>query len=142
MQIITAPSKTQVLAPHCFLKYSQPLFLKQTQALINKLTTFSMGEIKTLMKTSDKLTQSTHHKIHSFSRPFTSENSRPALFTFQGDAYSSIDTESYTEAQLLFAQETLYILSGLYGILRPLDLMQPYRLEMGAKLQVDQHKNL
>ncbi len=142
MQIITAPSKTQTQVSPVVEDFSQPLFPEKTQELIDKLTYFSHAELSDLLRTSDKLTQSTHDKIHSFKRPFTLKNSRQAIFTFQGDAYSAIKAESYTIEQLLFAQDTLTILSGLYGILRPLDLMQPYRLEMGTKLHIGECKNL
>ena len=106
------------------------------------LKTMSIDHIATLMKTSPKLTESTHQRIHSFETPFFLENAKQALFTFQGDAYAAITAEKYTEAELQYAQNHLNILSGLYGLLRPLDLMQPYRLEMGAKLPVGNCKNL
>lgn len=94
------------------------------------------------MKTSDRLTDSTHQRIHSFSTPFTLDNAKQALFTFQGDAYDAISADTYTESELQHAQKHLNIISALYGLLRPLDLMQPYRLEMGAKLAVAGCKNL
>ena len=94
------------------------------------------------MKTSEKLTLSTHERIHSFRRPFSQANSRQAIFTFQGDMFSTMDASHYTDKEINHAQKHLFILSGLYGLLRPLDLMQPYRLEMGAVLAVQMSKNL
>lgn len=99
-------------------------------------------EIATLMKTSPKLTEATCQKITNFTLPFTFENAKQAIFTFQGDAYDAIAADSYSKEQLSYAQKHLSILSGLYGLLRPLDLMQPYRLEMGAKLAIANSKNL
>ena len=94
------------------------------------------------MKTSAQLTESTYRMINAFTQPFSLQNSTQALFTFQGDAYKMIDAENYTSEQLLYAQNHLFILSGLYGILRPLDLMQPYRLEMGCPFAAGNADNL
>jgi cytoplasmic iron level regulating protein YaaA (DUF328/UPF0246 family) len=94
------------------------------------------------MKTSEKLTNSTHQLIHNFELPFSIEKTRQAIFTFQGDAYSRMSPETYSEEELYYAQDHLCILSGLYGVLRPLDLMFPYRLEMGTKTPILQTKNL
>jgi len=102
----------------------------------------SRDDIATLMTTSPKLTESTHLRIHGFETPLSLNNAKQALFTFQGDAYAAITAEMYTEDELQYAQDHLNILSGLYGILRPLDLMQPYRLEMRAKLPVGDCENL
>ena len=99
-------------------------------------------ELSLLMKTSEELTESTYQLIHSFSQPFTLDNAKQALFTFQGDAYKAILSEHYTKEQFDHAQQHLFILSGLYGILRPLDLMQTYRLEMGCSLTAGGADNL
>lgn len=99
-------------------------------------------ELAALMKTSEKLTEATYQKIHNFTTPLTPENAKQAIFVFQGDAYDAIEADDYSADELGYAQKHLSILSGLYGLLRPLDLMQPYRLEMGAKLEVKNHKNL
>lgn len=142
MQIITAPSKTQILSSHARDEFSQPAFLQKTQEIIELLKHSSHAELSELLGTSNKLTTSTYDKIHSFKRPFTLANSLQAIFTFQGDAYSAIEAENYGIEQLRYAQGTLIILSGLYGLLRPLDLMQPYRLEMGTKLSIGKCSNL
>jgi len=142
MQIITAPSKTQSIPAQLPQEFSQPLFLAKVQQIIDTLASMSATELSTLLRTSDKLTQASQRKIQNFCRPFTLQNSSQALFTFQGDAYSAIRPDRYSLRQLQFAQNTLVILSGLYGMLRPLDLMQPYRLEMGTKLQLGKSVNL
>lgn len=142
MQIITAPSKTQECRTRRYSQYSLPPFLAKSQSLINLLKNLREEELAALMKTSDKLTQATLEKINSFHLPFSLENACQSIFTFQGDAYDSISPDSYIPAELTHAQGHLFILSGLYGLLRPLDLMQPYRLEMGAKLSAGDCKNL
>jgi cytoplasmic iron level regulating protein YaaA (DUF328/UPF0246 family) len=142
MQLITAPSKTQNFNGRAFSIFTIPACLNTSEKINKTLQAMSKGDIATLMKTSTKLTESTHLRIHSFETPFSLDNAKQALFTFQGDAYDAITSEKYTEDKLQYAQDHLNILSGLYGLLRPLDLMQPYRLEMGAKLSVDDCKNL
>lgn len=142
MQLITAPSKTQKFNGPESSQFTQPALQERSQRIIDRLRLMSEQEISQLMKTSEKLTRSTYQRIHDFNRPFTLANSHQALFTFQGDAYNAITVENYTEEQLRHAQCHLFILSGLYGILRPLDLMQPYRLEMSTPLEVAGVANL
>ncbi|MFW2367022.1 MAG: YaaA family protein [Desulforhopalus sp.] len=142
MQIITAPSKTQTFNGREFSDFSLPSGLDKTARIIGRLKELSFTELGRLMKTSDKLTRATQQKIDNFSLPFSLKNARQALFTFQGDAYSAIRGDSYSPVELHHAQRHLFILSGLYGALRPLDLMQPYRLEMGCSLSVDGAANL
>lgn len=142
MQLITAPSKTQAFNDRAYRTFTIPSCLNTSKKVNKTLKALSKDNIATLMKTSPKLTESTHQRIHNFETPFSLDNSKQALFTFQGDAYDAITAEKYTEDELQYAQQHLNILSGLYGLLRPLDLMQPYRLEMGAKLAVAGCKNL
>lgn len=142
MQLITAPSKTQVFNGRDYSYYTLPALQEKTQLIIDRLKPISPQGLSLLMKTSEKLTLSTYRRIHDFNLPFSLANSHQALFTFQGDAYNAIEADNYEEAQLRYAQNHLFILSGLYGILRPLDLMQPYRLEMGAKLTLGEAANL
>lgn len=142
MQLITAPSKTQNVNSRVYNSFTLPSCLKTSERINRALRTMAQDEIATLMKTSEKLTESTYQRIHAFTIPFTLDNAKQALFTFQGDAYDAIEADTYTDKELLHAQQHLNILSGLYGLLRPLDLMQPYRLEMGARLSVDGMKNL
>jgi len=142
MQLITAPSKTQNFNGRPYNIFTIPTCLKTCEKVNTALKAISRDDIATLMKTSPKLTESTHLRIHGFETPFSLNNAKQALFTFQGDAYDAITAEKYTEDELQYAQDHLNILSGLYGLLRPLDLMQPYRLEMGTKLPVGDCKNL
>lgn len=142
MQLITAPSKTQQFNNRKFATFTLPDTLSTSEKIIGTLKKQTKEEIASLMKTSEKLTHSTYERIHAFTLPFNRNNATQALFTFQGDAYDAITASTYSEEELHHAQAHLNILSGLYGILRPLDLMQPYRLEMAAKLEVAGNKNL
>jgi cytoplasmic iron level regulating protein YaaA (DUF328/UPF0246 family) len=142
MQLITAPSKTQEFNGRLSDIFTLPHCIHTSEQINTRLRVMDKETLSQLMKTSPKLTESTYRRIHDFVTPFTLKNARQALFTFQGDAYEAIEAESYSEIQLEYAQNHLCILSGLYGILRPLDLMQPYRLEMAAKLEVKGCKNL
>lgn len=137
MQLITAPSKTQLFNGRAYAEHTLPCMPEKTKILIDQLKSMGRKELALLMKTSEKLTESTFQKIRDFVQPFTLDNAKQALFTFQGDAYSAIPAEQYSKEQLCYAQKHLFILSGLYGILRPLDLMQPYRLEMGSRLAIN-----
>ena len=94
------------------------------------------------MKISDKLAALNQQRYQDFQTPFTPDNAKQSLLAFKGDVYRGMAVEDYTEEDLAFAQDHLRILSGLYGMLRPLDLMQPYRLEMGTKLATEKEKNL
>ena len=142
MICIISPSKTLDFdcTPHPH--YTIPVFSSQTQVLVDHMKTLSETDLETLMKISPKLSALNHHRYQTFRMPFTPENSRQALLAFKGDVYQGIDLEQYTDGDLNFAQEHLRILSGLYGLLRPLDLIQPYRLEMGTRLSGTWGKNL
>ena len=94
------------------------------------------------MSVSEKLANENRSRYQEWSQPFTEDNARAALFAFKGDVYTGFDTASYSRSELQYAQKHLRILSGLYGVLRPLDLMQPYRLEMGTQLKNQEGKNL
>lgn len=141
MLLIVAPSKTQNPIQND-APFTKPLFPVESEYLIRCLGDSSLEDLCRLMKMSDKLGQLTYDRIHSFQVPFTRENSTQALFTFQGDSYDALRPADYTIEQLQHAQAHLCILSGLYGLLRPLDLMHPYRLEMATKLQTANGKNL
>ncbi|SDO47556.1 peroxide stress protein YaaA [Desulforhopalus singaporensis] len=142
MLLITAPSKTQHPEVREDKISTIPLLLDKTQQLIARLQQMSYQELAGLLKTSDRLRRSTIAKINAFSLPFTQKNSCPAIFTFKGDSYDAITPHSYSTEELAYCQDHLLILSGLYGLLRPLDLMQSYRLEMGAKLEISGYSNL
>lgn len=142
MLILTSPSKTQKMGAFPLKSYSQPQFIKKSQEIIEILRQFDSAKLKELLKTSDTLTIETEAKIRAFTPATTAENATAALFLFQGDAYAAIQAGQYSHRQLDYAQEHLGILSGLYGLLRPLDLIQPYRLEAATKLRVGKAANL
>jgi cytoplasmic iron level regulating protein YaaA (DUF328/UPF0246 family) len=122
--------------------YSLPEFLDESKILINDLKKLSAAEIGGLMKISPALSKLNYQRFQDFQIPFTPKNSKPAIYVFNGDVYDAIEPQNYNPAQLEFAQNHLRILSGLYGILKPLDLMQAYRLEMGTKFKNPRGKNL
>lgn len=119
-----------------------PVFLEQSGKLIQKLRTFSSPELMEFMDISEKLAELNRQRFQDWELPFTPDNSKPALLTFTGDVYDGLEADSLSKPQIRFAQKNLRILSGLYGLLRPLDLIQPYRLEMGRPLAMLQTKNL
>jgi len=142
MLLIISPSKTQEFDVPIRGDFTQPLFLKQAEQLARQLKILDQPQLAALMKMSDKLAAVNYQRFQQFKLPFTIENSRQALFMFQGDQFSPMDVDGYSEQQLAHGQQHLRILSGLYGVLRPLDLMQPYRLEMATRLTVGEAKNL
>ena len=121
---------------------SLPRFLPQSEALITKLRTLKVAQISKLMGVSDKIATLNHQRYQEFALPFTEDNAKQALLSFTGDVYTDIDSKHYSAADFDFAQAHLRIISGLYGCLRPLDLIQPYRLEMGTKLPIHRSKDL
>jgi uncharacterized protein len=136
MQIITSPSKAQQFNGREYRQYSLPRLEKKTKPLIDLLKKMSRQELADLLKTSEKLTHSTYRRIQGLTTKVTLQNASQALFTYQGDAYSAITADDYTDEELRHAQKHLFILSALHGILRPLDLIQPYRLELTTHLKV------
>lgn len=141
--LILSPSKGQDLdTPAPQATATIPEFLDQAERLVNLLRAFDTKTLRELMGISDTLARQNRERFVNFSTPFSTANAKQALFTFTGDVYTSIAAEHYTGQQLTFAQENLRILSGLYGCLRPLDLIQPYRLEMKTQLPTDRGGNL
>ena len=122
--------------------HSQPQLLLQTQILIDRLKTLSSRDISSLMGLSDQLGSLNHQRYQDWHTPFNQENARQAVFAFKGDVYQGLSAETFDERDLIWAQDHVRIISGLYGLLRPLDLMQPYRLEMGTKFENLRGKNL
>ena len=136
MLILISPAKTldfDSAAPT--QQISQPDMLDQSERLIDILTTKSPADIEKLMKISPQLANLNTERYHNWGQPFTIDNAKQAVFAFKGDVYTGLSAEELTQKDIEFAQQHLRILSGLYGLLRPLDLMQPYRLEMGTKLE-------
>ncbi len=122
--------------------HTQPLFKRQSGALIDVLKTQTPAQISSLMKLSDALAGLNVGRYQAWSPKFTARNSKQAVLAFDGDVYGGLQAKTLGEKQLAWAQQHVCILSGLYGVLRPLDWMQPYRLEMGTALSTPQGKNL
>lgn len=143
MLLLISPAKSLELdKPILTKEYTIPHFLKEAEALMPVLKKLKAPAIGKLMDISPKLADLNYERFQSFHTPFTSENARPSLFTFDGDVYTGLDAFSMKKKEIDFAQKHLRILSGLYGLLRPLDLMQAYRLEMGTELKNKKGKNL
>ncbi|MGB0846687.1 MAG: peroxide stress protein YaaA [Thiolinea sp.] len=122
--------------------YSQPQFLDQSRLLVDQLKALGPHELGSLMHLSDKLAALNFERYAEWQQPFSPDNAKQALLAFRGDVYAGMDADSMDAATLDYAQEHLRILSGLYGVLRPLDLMQAYRLEMGTSLKNARGKDL
>jgi cytoplasmic iron level regulating protein YaaA (DUF328/UPF0246 family) len=143
MLILLSPAKDLSDAPAPAVKgATRPVLLEHSAPLVNKLRSFNAKKLAKLMDINPKLAELNRERYESWSTPFTAKNARPAVYTFNGEAYRGLDAGSMDADDLRFAQHHLRILSGLYGVLRPLDLMQPYRLEMGTSLPVGRKKNL
>jgi len=133
MLIVLSPAKSlDFESVNNCKNFSISHFAQNTQKLILQLKKLSVLDLQNLMKISPKLAELNFARFQNFSADFNFENSRQALMAFDGDVYDGIDKKNYSASDFEFAQKNLRILSGLYGILRPLDLMQPYRLEMGT----------
>ncbi len=143
MIVIVSPAKKlnfEIPAPT--KKFTQLKELEKSQQLIKELKKRSPDEISKHMKLSESLTDLNIKRYKKFKPPFNLENSKQALFAFKGDTYVGLDAETMKSDEISFAQKHLRILSGLYGLVCPLDLIQPYRLEMGTKLPCSGNKNL
>ncbi len=143
MMIVISPAKTlDFETPPGTQEYTQPGFLDDSTQLIETLRKLEPDQVGALMSISSKLAILNSNRYFSWKRPFTLDNAKQAIFAFKGDVYTGLDAETMTAAELTFAQRHLRMLSGLYGVLRPLDLMQPYRLEMGTQLKNSRGNNL
>lgn len=143
MIITLSPSKGQDFdTPGNTKKHSTPVALKDSQLLIKELKQIKPAGIRELMGVSENIAKLNADRFKTFKTPFTTGNAKQAIFAFKGDVYSGINIESFTADDLAYAQKHLRILSGLYGCLRPLDLIQPYRLEMKTKLENPRGDNL
>ena len=143
MITVISPAKNlDFETPVATAEFSQPEFLDQSAQLIEVCRQLTPAELSSLMKISDKLAGLNAARFTQWTMPFSPGNARPAMFAFNGDVYGGLDAHSMDEASLSYAQSHLRILSGLYGLLKPLDLMQAYRLEMGTKLNVGDSANL
>ena len=143
MTIVLSPAKTLDFGNQCLTgKHSFPDYLQESEKLIAKLVKLRKEELKSLMGISDNLAELNAQRYSQWSIPFTINNAKQALLAFKGDVYTGFDLGNWKAADFNCAQKALRILSGLYGILRPLDLIQPYRLEMGTQLATRHGKNL
>ena len=142
MLILLSPAKTLDESSEVPVGNESPVFRKETKQLVEILAKMGQKDIKKLMSISDKLADLNYSRYQNFSSRYTDKNSKAALFTFKGDVYVGLDAASLSNKEIEFAQKHVRILSGLYGILKPLDKMQPYRLEMGTRLNNAKGKDL
>ncbi|GAA4757580.1 MULTISPECIES: peroxide stress protein YaaA [Flavobacterium] len=143
MKIVISPAKSLDFEKSLPTeKYTKPNYLKQSKEIIKVLKTLKPKDLSELMDISDALGELNWQRNKKFKTPFTPENARPAIYAFNGDVYQGLDSYSIPEEKLDILQDKLRILSGQYGLLKPLDLIQPYRLEMGTNLAIGESKNL
>lgn len=143
MLITLSPSKGQDFeSPSLSKKHSKPADLKESELLIKELRKINDKQLQELMAVSENIAKLNVDRYKKFNTPFTTKNAKQALFAFKGDVYGGLDLEKFTEDDFAYAQDHLRILSGLYGCLRPLDLIQPYRLEMKTRLKNPRGDNL
>ena len=142
MLVILSPSKTISTNFPVSGRSTIPEFLYKSEKLIAKLKQLNSEQLSKLMSISPKLAQLNFERFQQWNLPFTSENAYQAFFAFKGEVFNGLDAETLSDEEVRFAQDHLAILSGLYGILRPLDLIQPYRLEMGLKATLIGNMNL
>ena len=143
MKIVISPAKSLDFETKLPVKkHTQPAFLKLSETVHETLVEKSPAELRELMHISDKLADLNWQRNQEWKTPFTNKNARPAMYAFNGDVYTGLDAYTIPAVKVNKLQDTLRILSGLYGILKPLDLIQPYRLEMGTKMPVGESKDL
>lgn len=144
MLTLLSPAKTlDETSPLATRKHTEPRMLDQTERLVTVMRGKSVADLRALMGISEALAVSNHDRFQDFTTPFRPDNARPAVLTFAGDVYTGMDAPgTFDERDFTEANKTVRILSGLYGLLRPLDLVQPYRLEMGTKLATDRGATL
>ncbi|WP_203301613.1 peroxide stress protein YaaA [Marinobacter sediminum] len=143
MLMVISPAKTlDYESPLATESHTQPEFLNHACELIDQLKELEPHQVSNLMSISEKLGQLNAERFQNWHTPFSLENARQASLAFKGDVYTGLAAQSFSEDDFAFAQNHLRMLSGLYGLLRPLDLMQPYRLEMGTKFENSRGKDL
>lgn len=143
MLVVISPAKTlDFESSSPIKKFTQSGLLNESQQLIDQCSLLSMQDVASLMKVSDKIAGLNVARFSDWSQPFSLDNAKQAIFAFKGDVYTGFDVDTLPKSALQEAQSRLCILSGLYGLLKPLDLMQPYRLEMGTKLENKRGANL
>ena len=143
MKILLSPAKSlDYKSDLPTLKTSEGCFLNEAQYLNNILKEKSPKDLSQLMGVSSSLGELNFQRNNSWSLPFSPKNARQSIYAFSGDVYRGLDSYTIDEGEIDFMQNSIRIISGLYGLLKPLDLIQPYRLEMGTKMPVDDNKNL
>lgn len=143
MKIVISPAKSLNLEKELPTRiHTEPLFLKESREVHKVLKDKKPADLSELMSISDKLADLNWKRNQDWKTPFTPENARPAIYTFNGDVYTGLDAYTIPLNKIEALQDRLRILSGLYGLLKPLDLMQAYRLEMGTKLPIGESQNL
>ena len=143
MLLVISPAKTlDYETPPTTKKSTQPALLSRSAELVADARKLSPGQLGKLMGISEKLADLNHRRFMNWGEPFNLDNAKQSVLAFKGDVYTGLDAQSMSAADLAYAQKHLRILSGLYGLLRPLDLMQAYRLEMGLKFANSGGKNL
>ncbi|HEX4330450.1 MAG TPA: peroxide stress protein YaaA, partial [Burkholderiales bacterium] len=143
MLMVISPAKSlDYETPPQIATHTQPDYLKQSKQLITRLKKLKPAQVSTLMDISDNLAALNVARYGEWKPPFTPDNAKQAVLAFNGDVYDGLGANDFTETEFTYVQGRLRILSGLYGVLRPLDLMQPYRLEMGTRLETAKAKDL
>jgi len=143
MLILLSPAKIQNFEPNQFVtKFTQPQFMDSAEILINKIKQLSMSELAKLLDINSNLAQLNVDRHFNWQRPFTVKNAKQAVFVFNGEVFRGLDAKTLSQDDLSYLQLHLRILSGLYGVLRPLDLIQPYRLDVSDCLKTDEGNNL
>lgn len=142
MIILLSPAKSLDFSESGFKDFSNPILQDQANRLVGFLKKKSPNKLKKLMSISDDLAKLNADRFNSFTEVQTPDNAKQAIFAFQGDVYRGLNVSDFNEEDLKFSQKYLRILSGLYGVLKPLDLIQPYRLEMGTRLKTRRGSNL
>jgi uncharacterized protein len=142
MLILLSPAKSLNYVDKAPTKeFTQPMFTKEVEQLVNVLKKYSPKKIGELMDLSAELSDLNYQRYQSFEKTYSLKNAKQCLFAFTGEVYRGLEADSLTQNDIAFAQQHLRILSGLYGVLRPLDAMQPYRLEMGTKFKINAKTN-
>ncbi len=142
MIVLLSPAKSLDFSPLEYSHYTQPRLLEKSEELVGTLKKKSSKKLQELMGVSKNIADLNVERFRSFSVPFGANNAKPAIYAFNGDVYTGLQAEQFEDSEMEFAQKHIRILSGLYGLLKPLDLMQPYRLEMGTRLKHKRNKNL
>ena len=143
--MITVLSPAKKLSAECSSNgsaYTRPVFLDHSENLVEILRSFDPIGLQSLMGISENLSELNWERFQNWTSDFSPDIARQAVYSFKGDTYTGLDADSLSEKDIIFAQDKLRILSGLYGVLKPLDLMLPYRLEMGTRIDNKKGKNL